>query len=191
VFRRYVLNSFLLDRSSEIDDLPILGTASRISGATFEMLALDALELHERGYPSRETILPPGLPETGEYHWRDGGEAHINDPSGIAALQDAVREKNQKSYDAYSANALKQVRAVTLRGLLDFNFESDMSIPIEQVEPWHEIVRRFVTGAMSYGSISMEAHSSLAIAMNRLVSLPFFRFFRSFRQLISFVFTGW
>lgn len=136
------------------------------------MLALDALELHERGYPSRETILPPGLPETGEYHWRDGGEAHINDPSGIAALQDAVREQNQKSYDAYSANARKQVRAVTLRGLLDFKFDTEMEIPIEQVEPWHEIVHRFVTGAMSYGSISMEAHSSLAIAMNRLVS-PF------------------
>ncbi|BGP23632.1 glutamate synthase [NADH] [Rhodotorula toruloides] len=144
------------------------GTASRIQGATFEMLALDALETHERGYPSRETVLPPGLPETGEYHWRDGGEAHINDPAGLASLQDAVREKNQASYDAYAANALRQVRAVTLRGLLDFEFSKGQAIPIEQVEPWHEIVKRFVTGAMSYGSISMEAHSTLAIAMNRI-----------------------
>ncbi|MBZ6376994.1 MAG: FMN-binding glutamate synthase family protein [Kocuria palustris] len=132
------------------------------------MLALDALDLHERGYPSRETVLPPGLPETGEYHWRDGGEAHINDPAGIASLQDAVREKNQKSYEAYSANALRQVRAVTLRGLLEFDYSKAQEIPLEQVEPWHEIVKRFVTGAMSYGSISMEAHSSLAIAMNRI-----------------------
>lgn len=131
-------------------------------------MAADAFELHERGFPSRETVVPPGLPETGEYHWRDGGEAHINDPTGIAAVQNAVREKNQQSYDAYSANARKQVEAVTLRGLLDFDDSKANPIPIEQVEPWHEIVKRFVTGAMSYGSISMESHATLAVAMNRL-----------------------
>lgn len=131
------------------------GSASRISGSDFSMLALDAFELHERGYPSRETVLPPGLPETGEYHWRDGGEAHINDPAGIAALQDAVREKNQRSYDAYAANARKQVRAVTLRGLLEFDYAKGQEIPLEQVEPWHEIVKRFVTGAMSCVSHSV------------------------------------
>jgi glutamate synthase domain-containing protein 2 len=103
-----------------------------------------------------------------EYHWRDGGEAHINDPSGIASLQDAVREKNQTAYDAYSKNAHEQIKNVTLRGLLDFDYEGGTPIPIDQVEPWNEIVRRFVTGAMSYGSISMESHSALAIAMNRL-----------------------
>ncbi|GAA5871080.1 hypothetical protein JCM8547_005352 [Rhodosporidiobolus lusitaniae] len=144
------------------------GSASRIGGSTFEMLALDALEFHERGFPSRETVLPPGLPEDGAYHFRIGGEAHINDPAGIASLQDAVREKNQKSYDAYAANALKQVRSVTLRGLLEFDYERGQAIPVEQVEPWHEIVKRFVTGAMSYGSISMESHSTIAVAMNRL-----------------------
>lgn len=149
--------------------LALAGTASRISGATFELLAMDAFEIHERGYPSRETVLPPGLPETGEYHWRDGGEAHMNDPAGIANLQNAVREKNQTSYDLYSENARKQVRAITLRGLLDFDFDKAQAIPIEQVEPWHEIVKRFVTGAMSYGSISMESHAALAVAMNRIV----------------------
>ncbi|GAA5893167.1 hypothetical protein JCM6882_003902 [Rhodosporidiobolus microsporus] len=156
-----------LDNATVVDKC-FTGSASRIGGSDFALLALDALELHERGYPSRETILPPGLPESGEYHFRTGGEAHINDPAGMAALQDAVREKNQKSYDAYSANALKQVRAVTLRGLLEFDYGKAQAIPVEQVEPWHEIVRRFVTGAMSYGSISMEAHSTLAISMNRL-----------------------
>ncbi|EGG05651.1 uncharacterized protein MELLADRAFT_48761 [Melampsora larici-populina 98AG31] len=145
-----------------------VGTASRIQGTTFELLAMDAFEYHERGYPSRETILPPGLPESGEYHWRDGGEAHINDPASIANLQDAVRSKNQSAYDAYSLNARKQVEAVTLRGLIDFDFPAAEPIPIDEVEPWHEIVRRFCTGAMSYGSISMEAHSALAVAMNRL-----------------------
>lgn len=154
----------------------LLGTASRISGATFELLAIDALEIHERGYPSRDTVIVPGLPETGEYHWRDGGEAHINDPTGIAMLQNAVREKNQGSYDAYAANARKQVRAVTLRGLLDFDFEKAEAIPLEQVEPWHQIVKRFVTGAMSYGSISLESHAALAIAINIIVWLFFFFF---------------
>ncbi|GAA5912483.1 hypothetical protein JCM8208_006614 [Rhodotorula glutinis] len=158
----------ILGLHADVVEKCFLGTASRISGSGFELLALDALELHERGYPSRETVLAPGLPETGEYHWRLNGEAHINDPSSIASLQDAVRQKNQKSYDAYSANARRQVRAVTLRGLLDFDFEQADPIPLEQVEPWHEIVKRCVTGAMSYGSISMEAHSSLAVAMNRI-----------------------
>ncbi|KIY64888.1 NADPH-dependent glutamate synthase [Cylindrobasidium torrendii FP15055 ss-10] len=144
------------------------GTASRVQGATFDLLAMDAFELHERGWPSRETILPPGMPESGEYHWRDGGEPHINDPAGIANLQDAVRERNQSAFDAYSRNANEQTSRVHLRGLLDFRYEAAAAIPIEQVEPWNEIVRRFVTGAMSYGSISMEAHSALAVAMNRL-----------------------
>ncbi|KAF8717826.1 GXGXG motif, partial [Rhizoctonia solani] len=144
------------------------GTASRVQGATFDLLAMDAFELHERGYPSRETLLPPGMPESGEYHWRDGGEAHVNDPAGIANLQDAVRERNQAAYDAYSRNAREQIKQASLRGLLEFKYEAATPIPVEQVEPWNEIVRRFVTGAMSYGSISMEAHSTLAVAMNRL-----------------------
>ncbi|KAG9302670.1 hypothetical protein G9A89_007374 [Geosiphon pyriformis] len=144
------------------------GTASRIKGTTFDSLALDALTFHDQGYPSRDTILPPGLPESGEYHWRDGGEAHINDPVGIANLQDAVRSKNQSAYDVYSLNAHEQIKSCTLRGLLDFDFENSKSIPIDEVEPWSDIVKRFCTGAMSYGSISLESHSALAIAMNRL-----------------------
>ncbi len=144
------------------------GTASRIKGATFELLAMDALEFHDRGYPSRETITAPGLPESGEYHWRDGGEAHINDPASIAFLQDAAREKNQAAWDSYSKAAQNSVRMTSLRGLLEFDYTKARPIPVDQVEPWTEIVQRFCTGAMSYGSISMEAHSALAIAMNRL-----------------------
>ncbi|EJT98370.1 NADPH-dependent glutamate synthase [Dacryopinax primogenitus] len=153
---------------SEVVDRCFTGTASRVQGATFELLAMDAFEYHERGWPTRETTIPPGMPEAGEYHWRDGGENHVNDPVGIANLQDAVREKNQGAYDAYSRNAREQIKNITLRGMLEFKFEKTTPIPIEQVEPWNEIVRRFVTGAMSYGSISMESHSALAVAMNRL-----------------------
>ncbi|KAK4167329.1 putative glutamate synthase [NADPH] [Cladorrhinum sp. PSN259] len=144
------------------------GTASRIKGITFELIAEDALRLHEQGFPSRHTVQVVGLPESGEYHWRDGGEAHINDPTSIANIQDAVRTKNDKSYEAYSRAEYEQIKNCTLRGLLDFKFDDCNPIPIEQVEPWTEIVRRFCTGAMSYGSISMEAHSTLAVAMNRL-----------------------
>ncbi|KAK4459955.1 putative glutamate synthase [NADPH] [Cladorrhinum samala] len=144
------------------------GTASRIKGITFELIAEDALRLHEQGFPSRYTVNAVGLPESGEYHWRDGGEAHINDPTSIANIQDAVRTKNDKSYEAYSRSEYEQIKNCTLRGLLDFKFEDCNPIPIEQVEPWTEIVRRFCTGAMSYGSISMESHSTLAVAMNRL-----------------------
>lgn len=145
-----------------------VGTASRIQGSDFALLAMDALEFHDRGYPSRDTITVPGLPESGEYHWRDGGEAHVNDPVSIANLQDAAREKNQAAWDNYSKAAHNSVKATSLRGLLEFDFSKSRPIPIDQVEPWTEIVQRFCTGAMSYGSISMEAHSALAIAMNRL-----------------------
>ncbi|KAL2753686.1 hypothetical protein ACRALDRAFT_2126518 [Sodiomyces alcalophilus JCM 7366] len=144
------------------------GTASRIQGATLNVVAEDAFRFHERGFPSRYTVSVPGLPESGEYHWRDGGEAHVNDPTSIANIQDAVRTKNDKSYEAYSLSEYEQIKNCTLRGLLDFKFEEREPVPIDQVEPWTEIVRRFCTGAMSYGSISMESHSTLAVAMNRL-----------------------
>lgn len=149
-------------------DVAFVGTASRIKGVTFDWIAHDAIAFHEKGYPSRDTVQIDGLPESGEYHWRDGGDPHINDPTSIANLQDAVRSKNDQSYAKYSKAAYDQIKNCTLRGLLDFDYESSRAIPVEQVEPWTEIVRRFCTGAMSYGSISMESHSALAIAMNRL-----------------------
>ncbi|KAJ4417315.1 glutamate synthase [NADH] [Gnomoniopsis sp. IMI 355080] len=144
------------------------GTTTRIKGITFDIIAEDAFRLHERGFPSRYTVGVPGLPESGEYHWRDGGEAHVNDPVSIANIQDAVRNKNDKSYETYSKSEYEQIKNCTLRGMLDFDFDESKAIPIDQVEPWTEIVRRFCTGAMSYGSISMESHATLAVAMNRL-----------------------
>ncbi|KAJ8657427.1 hypothetical protein O0I10_006983 [Lichtheimia ornata] len=155
-----------------VDDTVIsrcfVGTASRIKGATFDIFALDALTMHENGFPTRNIVQPLSLPESGEYHWRDGGEAHVTDPTGVAQLQDAVRQKNQNAWDAYTRNAYEAIKKCTLRGMLEFDFDSAKPVAIDEVEPWTNIVKRFVTGAMSYGSISMEAHSSLAIAMNRL-----------------------
>ncbi|BFZ55600.1 glutamate synthase [NADH] [Savitreella phatthalungensis] len=149
-------------------DVAFVGTASRIRGITFEWIAKDAFAFHEKGYPTRDTVQTDGLPEAGEYHWRDGGDSHINEPAAIANLQDAVRAKNDSAWEAYSKKSYDAIKNCTLRGMLDFDYETGREIPIEQVEPWTEIVRRFCTGAMSYGSISMESHSALAIAMNRL-----------------------
>lgn len=152
----------------DVVDRCFTGTATRIKGMTFELIARDAFALHEKGFPSRSIVEIPGLVETGEYHWRDGGEPHVNDPVSIANVQDAVRTRNDKSYEAYSKSEFEQIKNCTLRGMLDFAFDECTPVPIDQVEPWTEIVRRFVTGAMSYGSISMESHSTLAVAMNRL-----------------------
>ncbi|KAI8453347.1 hypothetical protein BY996DRAFT_6431545 [Phakopsora pachyrhizi] len=131
-------------------DWCFLGTASRIQGTTFGLLALDAFDYHKQGYPSCNTVLPPGLPKSGEYYWRDGSKAHINDLVAIANLQEAIQSKNQLAYDTYSQKSNCQ------------------SIPLKKVEPWTELVKQFCTGAMSYGSISSKVHSALAIAMNRL-----------------------
>ncbi|KAG0005657.1 glutamate synthase [NADH] [Entomortierella chlamydospora] len=144
------------------------GTASRIKGVGFELLALDAFALHERAWPSRDTVAIEGIPESGDYHWRNGAIPHINDPDGIANLQDAVRRKNDNAYEAYSRNAFEQIKSCTLRGMLEFDFSKAKPIPVDEVEPWTAICKRFCTGAMSYGSISMEAHSTLSIAMNRI-----------------------
>ena len=154
-------------------DIPVIakcfaGTASRIRGVGFDILAMDSLTLHESAWPSRSTVTLKTLPEAGDFHWRSGGEPHINDPVSIAKLQDAVRRKNKNAYEEYSQQAYQQIKNCTLRGLLDFKFEEATPIPVEQVEPWTAIVKRFVTGAMSYGSISIESHSTLAVAMNRL-----------------------
>ena len=154
-------------------DIPVIakcftGTASRVKGVGFETLALDALNFHEQAWPTRDSNMPVVLPEIGDFHWRDNGEAHVNEPAAIASLQDAVRRKNMNAYEAYSKKSHDAIKACTLRGMLEFDFDSGKAVPIEEVEPWTDIVKRFCTGAMSYGSISLEAHSTLAIAMNRL-----------------------
>lgn len=154
-------------------DAPVIkkcfaGTASRIKGVGFQILAMDSLAFHESAWPSRATVSLQTLPETGDYHWRNGAEKHINSPIAISNLQDAVRRSNQTSYDKYSQDSFDQIKECTLRGLLDFDVSLCSPISIDEVEPWTTIVKRFCTGAMSYGSISYEAHSALAAAMNRL-----------------------
>ncbi|XP_038987133.1 glutamate synthase 1 [NADH], chloroplastic-like [Phoenix dactylifera] len=160
-----------LGLSSEVIQKCFSGTRSRIGGATFEMLARDALRLHESAFPTR--ALPSGsaeavaLPNPGNYHWRKGGEVHLNDPLAIARLQEAARDNSVAAYKEYSRLIQELNRTCNLRGILKFKDAAE-KIPLDEVEPAGEIVKRFVTGAMSYGSISLEAHTTLALAMNKL-----------------------
>ncbi|KAK4273901.1 hypothetical protein QN277_017207 [Acacia crassicarpa] len=160
-----------LGLSSEVIEKCFAGTHSRVEGATFEMLARDALQLHELAFPSR--VFSPGsaealaLPNPGDYHWRKGGELHLNDPLAIAKLQEAARTNSKDAYRQYSKLIHELNKACNLRGLLKFK-ESDVKIPLDEVESASEIVKRFCTGAMSYGSISLEAHTTLAMAMNKI-----------------------
>jgi glutamate synthase (NADPH/NADH) large chain len=143
------------------------GTASRIQGAGFEVLASEALKRHDLGWPAGNADPFDSLPNPGDYHYRFGGEKHMWDPESIADLQRAVWQNDQASYDRFSARqSERSTTQAALRGLL--NFKKGTPVPLEDVESAQEIVKRFVTGAMSYGSISLEAHETLAIAMNRL-----------------------
>jgi len=141
-------------------------TTSRIEGADLEVIAKEAIARHTHAFPDRPAS-GNTLDVGGDYQWRKDGEAHLFSPEAIHALQKAVRDGNYELFKKYSAlvNERNQ-QHFTLRGLLDF--KSRESIPIEEVEPIESILSRFKTGAMSYGSISKEAHEALAIAMNRI-----------------------
>ncbi|MFN9164805.1 MAG: glutamate synthase large subunit [Pseudanabaena sp.] len=141
-------------------------TASRIEGADLEVIAKEAIARHTHAFPDRPAS-GNTLDVGGDYQWRKDGEAHLFSPETIHALQKAVRDGNYELFKKYSALVNEQNQQhFTLRGLLDF--KSRESISIDEVEPIESILSRFKTGAMSYGSISKEAHEALAIAMNRI-----------------------
>ncbi|MEL6231207.1 MAG: glutamate synthase large subunit [Cyanobacteria bacterium J06627_3] len=140
-------------------------TASRIEGIDLDVIAQEAIMRHGHGFAERGDI--PVLDVGGNYQWRKDGEAHLFNPDTIHTLQQAVRAGDYKAYQHYANLVNDQSKQhFTLRGLLDF--KARQPIPIDEVEPVEAITRRFKTGAMSYGSISKEAHESLAIAMNRI-----------------------
>jgi glutamate synthase (NADPH/NADH) large chain/glutamate synthase (ferredoxin) len=142
------------------------GTPSRIGGIGLDELAEGALVRHARAYPGRAGEL---LPVVGLYAWRRDGEHHQWNPETIALLQHAVRGGGQQTYDEFAATVnADSARRSTLRGLLRFRVRTDGGIPLEDVQPAAEIVKRFSTGAMSLGSLSREAHETLAVAMNRI-----------------------
>ncbi|MBD3266413.1 glutamate synthase large subunit, partial [bacterium] len=143
------------------------GTPSRIEGIGADIIAQEALMRHQSAYPKRGKA-HPDLEHAGYYQWREGGEHHMVSPEMVAHLQKSVRIKNYDEFKKYCKTVDDENRKrATIRGLLDFQWANE-SIPLDEVEPAAEIVKRFCTGAMSFGSISKEAHENLAIAMNRL-----------------------
>jgi glutamate synthase (NADPH/NADH) large chain len=151
----------------ELIDTYFAGTASRIEGIGLDVVAQEARMKHEYAFqpPSKsETELAVG----GAYHYRVDGEYHSLNPQTIGKLQHAVRESNPKTFREYTDLIDEQNKVLcTLRGLLKIKF-AETPLPLEEIEPATEIVKRFMTGAMSFGSISKEAHETLAIAMNRI-----------------------
>jgi len=156
--------------ASSVVDLCFSGTTSRIEGADFAVLAEEMGRRHALAYPERESQRIPVLNNPGEFHWRRGGDRHMWDPIAIADLQVAVRNQSEDAYWRFSKYTNEvATREATLRGLLQFKpGVAGPAIPLDEVESEKDIVKRFATGAMSYGSISAEAHETLAIAMNRL-----------------------
>jgi len=154
----------------EVIDRCFAGTASRIQGVSFQVLAQELLRRHELGFPQRADGRLPVLPNVGEFHWRAEGERHAWDPQTIADVQVAARTNDESAYWRFAQQANADSRRLsTLRGLLAFKQNGVVrSVPLEEVEPAREIVKRFCTGAMSFGSISAEAHETLAVAMNRM-----------------------
>ena len=161
-----------LGLNTHVVDMCLKGTASRIGGLSFLDVARDYLKQHQFGFFPRENtdINIEQLENPGDYHYRASAsaEAHINDPSAIAALQDAARTGNKNAFNDFSRQHNSATERCTLRGQLEFDFANATPITLDEVEPAANIVKRFRTGAMSYGSISMESHASLAQAMNKM-----------------------
>ncbi len=155
--------------SDEVVDRYFTGTVSRVGGLTLADLQRDQDARYDRALAWRRGPAPDQLPSLGLTKWHPvGGEDHLIDPQAIYLLQRACREDDAALFEEYSARLHRPGRAVRLRDLLDFDTAGRTPIPLEQVEGARSIVRRFNTGAMSFGSISAEAHECMAVAMNRL-----------------------
>jgi glutamate synthase (NADPH) large chain len=143
-------------------------TATRVGGVGIDVVAKEARLRHERGFPPKRPIVHRSLPAGGQYQYRQGGEHHLFNPETVHRLQYATRTNDYKAFKDYTALIDNQSKNLcTLRGLMDL-VPASKPVPIEEVEPVETIMRRFKTGAMSYGSISKEAHEALAVAMNRI-----------------------
>ncbi|MEM8512602.1 glutamate synthase (NADPH/NADH) large chain [Massilia sp. MP_M2] len=161
IFEAIGLNKSLVDKYFK-------GTSSNIEGIGLFEVAEEALRLHALAFGA-DPVLANALDVGGEYAFRVRGEDHLWTPDTIAKLQHATRANNFSTYKEYAQLINDQTRRhLTLRGLFEFKIDRDKAIPIEEVESAKDIVKRFATGAMSLGSISTEAHATLAIAMNRI-----------------------
>jgi glutamate synthase (NADPH/NADH) large chain len=163
IFEAVGLGTKLIDRY-------FTGTPSRLKGIGLDVVAAEVAMRHRIAFSDRpEERAHRGLDFGGEYQWRREGERHLFNPDTVFKLQRATRERRYDTFKEYTTRVDRQSAAMaTLRGMFRFRLEDRHPVPIDEVEPVSEIVKRFSTGAMSYGSISKEAHETLAIAMNRL-----------------------
>ncbi len=154
--------------SSETVDKYFAGTPSRVEGIGVFEIAEEAIRMHQAAFGD-DPVLANMLDTGGEYAWRARGEEHMWTPDAIAKLQHSTRANNWNTYKEFAQLINDQSRRhMTLRGLFEFRLDAAKAIAVEEVEPAKEIVKRFATGAMSLGSISTEAHATLAVAMNRI-----------------------
>ena len=156
-----------LGLNSQVIEEYFTGTPSRLEGIGLDGIAAEVVARHGASVPRTpdDGLLDPG----GEYQWRKQGELHLFDPETVYRLQHATRERRMDLFRAYSQRVDEQAeRLLTLRGLFRVSAGGSPPVPLEEVEPVESIMRRFATGAMSYGSLSAEAHETLAIAMNRI-----------------------
>jgi glutamate synthase domain-containing protein 2/glutamate synthase domain-containing protein 1/glutamate synthase domain-containing protein 3 len=157
-----------LGLSDEVVHRYFTDTVSRIGGAGLDQIAMEITRRHERGYPKREPARVETLESGGRYQWRRGGETHQYNPATLALCRQAVFDNDPSAWKDFATQVNRHNGDEgLLRGLITTK-PGKRPIPIDAVEPWTDIVKRFKTGAMSYGSISKEAHEALAVAMNRI-----------------------
>lgn len=154
--------------SQDVIDKYFTNTVSRVGGITLEDIANDVDVLHSTAFDPLGLDVDLTLESVGSHKERAGQEEHLYNPLTIHLLQESTRTGNYDTFKQYTHALDEEGKMITLRSLIDFNFAEDGGIPIEEVESVESIVKRFKTGAMSYGSISQEAHETLAVAMNRL-----------------------
>ena len=158
----------VLGLDKEFVDRYFPGTSCKVGGLGIFDVMREAIEQHKEAFADKNHRHKL-LPTLGEYQWRARGEEHMWTPEAIAKLQHATRGNSYQTYKEYAEIINDQSqRQMTLRGLMEFDVDPSKAIPLEEVEPAKEIVKRFATGAMSLGSISAEAHAVLAVAMNRI-----------------------
>lgn len=161
IFEIVGLNKVVVDKC-------FAGTPSRIGGLSFDDIAKEVLIRHDNAFPNK-AVVAPRLPVGGVYQWKRRGEAHLFNPDTIHLLQYSTKKGDYKLFKQFSQKINDQSeKAITLRSLFEFDFTKAKPISIDEVEPVESIMKRFATGAMSFGSISYEAHKTLAIAMNRI-----------------------
>ncbi|WP_373055800.1 glutamate synthase large subunit [Zunongwangia sp. H14] len=157
----------ILGLNRKFVDKYFTNTPTRIEGIGLYEIEREIQKRFDSAFNPPETEEGLDLEIGGDYRWRRNGERHMFNPASVAKLQQAVKQNNPKSYEEYAAIINEQSKnLMTLRGM--FKFRDLNPVPLDEVEPWTEIVKRFKTGAMSFGSISKEAHENLAIAMNRM-----------------------